>query len=67
METAIASRLARLRGEAVMGQNMFPKVPDLAEPVVQRSSDGDLFYIIQNGVRWTGMPAWKGEHSADES
>jgi hypothetical protein len=24
----------------------------------QSLSDGELFYIIQNGVRFTGMPAW---------
>ena len=24
-------------------------------------SDGELFYIIKNGVRMTGMPAWGGE------
>jgi hypothetical protein len=26
-----------------------------------------LFYVIQNGVRWTGMPAWKREHSTDDT
>jgi mono/diheme cytochrome c family protein len=26
-----------------------------------------LFYIIQNGIRWTGMPAWKEEHTPDET
>jgi hypothetical protein len=24
----------------------------------QRLSDGELYYIIQNGVRLTGMPGW---------
>jgi len=24
----------------------------------QQLSDGELYYIIHNGVRWTGMPAW---------
>jgi hypothetical protein len=26
-----------------------------------------LYYIIQNGVRWTGMPAWKAEHSPEDT
>ena len=26
--------------------------------MTQRLSDGELYYIIHNGVRWTGMPAW---------
>jgi mono/diheme cytochrome c family protein len=54
-------------GKTEMGQNMYPKVPDLADQGIQRFSDGALFYIIQNGVRWTGMPAWKNEHSAEET
>jgi mono/diheme cytochrome c family protein len=54
-------------GKTDIGGNMYPKVPDLADPNIQRMSDGALFHIIQNGVRWTGMPAWKREHSAEES
>ena len=50
-----------------MGANMYPKVPDLTSTQVQRRSDGALFYIIQNGIRWTGMPAWKDEHSAEDT
>jgi len=46
---------------------MYPKVPDLADARIQAMSDGALFHIIQNGVRWTGMPAWKREHSPEET
>jgi mono/diheme cytochrome c family protein len=55
------------RGDTQLGRNMYPDVPSFADETVQRLSDGELFYIIQNGVRWTGMPAWKDEHSADDS
>ena len=55
------------RGRTDIGANMYPKVPDLADPVVQQMTDGELFSIIQNGVRWTGMPGWKGEHSEDDT
>jgi mono/diheme cytochrome c family protein len=54
-------------GQTDLGENMYPKVPDLADPDVQRFSDGALFAIIQNGVRWTGMPAWKREHMPDDT
>jgi len=54
-------------GRTEMGENMYPKVPDLGDAGVQRLSDGALFAIIQNGVRWTGMPAWKREHSPDDT
>ena len=55
------------KGHTEMGANMYPKVPDLTSTQVQRRSDGALFYIIQNGIRWTGMPAWKNEHSPEDT
>ena len=55
------------KGHTDMGANMYPKVPDLTSTEVQRRSDGALFYIIQNGIRWTGMPAWKSEHSPEDT
>ena len=54
-------------GRTEMGENMYPKVPDLTDSAVQGLSDGALFAIIQNGVRWTGMPAWKREHSPEDT
>ena len=41
-----------------MGQHLYPKTPDMREANTQSLSDGELFYIIHNGIRWTGMPAW---------
>ena len=55
------------KGNTDIGANMYPKVPDLTSTQVQRRSDGALFYIIQNGIRWTGMPSWKAEHSAEDT
>jgi hypothetical protein len=46
---------------------MYPPVPDLTSAEVQERSDGALFHIIQNGIRWTGMPAWREEHSPDDT
>jgi len=45
-------------GATEMGRNLFPRVPDMRSGATQRLSDGELYYIIHNGVRWTGMPAW---------
>lgn len=47
-------------GDAVMGRNMYPPAPDMRKAETQQMTDGELFYIIQNGVRLTGMPAWGG-------
>ena len=41
-----------------MGRNLYPRVPDLRLPPTQQLTDGELFYIIENGIRLTGMPGW---------
>ncbi|NGZ94787.1 MAG: cytochrome C [Nitrospira sp. WS110] len=46
------------RGATQIGQNFYPRTPDLTQPETQSFSDGELFYMIQNGIRFTGMPAW---------
>jgi mono/diheme cytochrome c family protein len=45
-------------GRTTLGQGLSPRAPDLRLPATQELSDGTLFYIIENGVRLTGMPAW---------
>lgn len=45
-------------GKTEIGQNLYPKTPDMRLPATQSLSDGELFYIIHNGIRLTGMPAW---------
>ena len=44
-------------------QNMLPKPPALWLPHLQELSDGELFYIINSGIRMTGMPAFGPTHS----
>lgn len=45
-------------GETEIGLGLYPKPPDMRLPATQALTDGELFYIIENGVRLTGMPAW---------
>jgi mono/diheme cytochrome c family protein len=45
-------------GETEMGQKLYPRVPDMRLAQTQSLSDGEIYYIIENGVRFTGMPAW---------
>ena len=40
------------------GQWMYPRVLDLGSPEVQGWSDAELFWIVKNGVRYSGMPAF---------
>lgn len=45
-------------GQTAIGKNVYPKAPDLRLRDTQTMSDGELFFIIQNGIRFTGMPAF---------
>jgi mono/diheme cytochrome c family protein len=49
------------RGDTNIGRNLYPKVPDMSQQDTQQLSDGELYYIISNGIRLTGMPAWGSE------
>jgi mono/diheme cytochrome c family protein len=52
-------------GKTPMGQSLYPLAPDMRASPTQELSDGELYAIIQNGIRLTGMPAW-GEASDQE-
>jgi len=45
-------------GRNPMNAIFDPPVPDMREQPTQSISDGELFYVIRNGVRFSGMPAW---------
>lgn len=46
------------RGDTAMGRNLYPRAPDMTRSATQDLSDGELFWIIENGIKLTGMPAW---------
>jgi mono/diheme cytochrome c family protein len=54
-------------GDVEIGRNLYPPAPDMRLPETQSLTDGELFFIIENGIRMTGMPAWgtPGKDSAD--
>jgi mono/diheme cytochrome c family protein len=55
-------------GDTQVGRGLYPKSPDMRSADTQNLSDGELFYIIENGVRLTGMPAWStGTPEGEES
>jgi mono/diheme cytochrome c family protein len=53
-------------GDTEMGKRMYPPAPDMRQADTQQMSDGELFFIIQNGIRMTGMPGWGGGGGHDE-
>jgi mono/diheme cytochrome c family protein len=54
-------------GDTMFGKGLYPKPPDLRLPDTQKLSDGELFWVIENGVRFTGMPAFSSPGSENDS
>jgi Cytochrome C oxidase, cbb3-type, subunit III len=54
-------------GQTEIGQHLYPRAPDMRLSDTQSLSDGELYWIIANGIRLTGMPAWGpgGESDSD--
>jgi|SRR5579862_1004575 len=54
------------RGQTQMGRSLYPRVPDLLSAQTQSLTDGEIHYIIENGVQLTGMPGWSNPHQETE-
>ncbi|MGB9461696.1 MAG: c-type cytochrome [Candidatus Acidiferrum sp.] len=54
-------------GDTMIGRGLYPKPPDLRLPETQKLSDGELFWVIENGVRFTGMPAFSTPGMQEDS
>jgi mono/diheme cytochrome c family protein len=54
------------KGQSMFGKGMYPKPPDLRGET-QTMSDGEIFYDIENGIRMSGMPAFGGDGTVDET
>jgi len=52
------------KGQTQIGERLYPRAPDMTLDSTQSLSDGELFSIIENGIRLTGMPGW-GEGTAE--
>lgn len=53
-------------GDTELGRGLYPPTPDMRLAATQNLTDGELFYIIENGVKLTGMPAWGTETAEGE-
>jgi predicted CXXCH cytochrome family protein len=49
-------------GVTAIGVSLYPRVPDLRRSPTQNLTDGQIHYIIEYGVRFTGMPAQSIAH-----
>ncbi len=48
-------------GTTTIGKGLYPPPPDLTHLETQSLTDGELYFIIMNGIRFTGMPGFGGE------
>jgi cytochrome c553 len=53
------------QGAGPVSRSMLPAPPDLITAYDDYTS-AELFWIIYNGLKFTGMPAWAGEGRSDE-
>ena len=53
-------------GTTRIGTNLYPRVPDLRATSTQSLTDGQIHFIISDGVRYTGMPALDRVHRESE-
>lgn len=53
-------------GDTEMGRGLYPRAPDMRLAATQNLEDHELFYVIENGIRLTGMPAWGTGKKAGE-
>ena len=54
-------------GDTQYGRGLFPRPLDLRAMATQQLTDGELFYIIEHGIRFTGMPAFgTGQKEGEE-
>jgi mono/diheme cytochrome c family protein len=51
---------------AAFGDAFYPRAPQFAEDAPDMPENQNL-YIIQHGIRLSGMPAWKGALSEQET
>jgi mono/diheme cytochrome c family protein len=55
------------RGQTQLGQNLYPKAPDMTAAATESLTDGELFWIIENGIRLTGMAAFGSPGPDDDA
>jgi mono/diheme cytochrome c family protein len=55
------------KGGTSYGRRMFPRAPDMTLPATQELSDGELFWIVEHGVRLTGMPGFGDDDPANDA
>jgi len=52
---------------AEFAEGLYPSPPHLTSPeIINEVTDAELFWIVQNGLKMTGMPAFCDTHTPDQ-
>lgn len=54
------------RHPSAIGSSMYPRAADLGSAQVQHLTRRELFWVISNGIRFTGMPGFAHINTDDE-
>jgi mono/diheme cytochrome c family protein len=54
------------KGNTALGKRLYPRAPDMTLEATQSLSDGEIFAVIENGIRLSGMPGW-GDGTAESA
>lgn len=54
------------KGNTPLGRSLFPRAGDLTSPQTRKYTDGQLYWIISEGIRYSGMPEGRNLHTEDE-
>jgi mono/diheme cytochrome c family protein len=54
-------------GDTPLGRGLYPRAPDMRQAGTQSLTDGELYWLIHNGIRLSGMPAWGDPDHDDDS
>lgn len=52
-------------GRNRVGADFYPPIPKLTEDA-QQMSDGEIYFIVAKGIRYSAMPAFEAHHKPDE-
>ncbi|WP_169725335.1 c-type cytochrome [Fundidesulfovibrio putealis] len=51
--------------QSEFAKGLYPSPPELASKTVQSRSDVEIYWIVDNGLKMTGMPAFGSTHDKD--
>ncbi len=47
-------------------EGLYPKPPDLGSKKIAQLSDAELYWVVKNGIKMTGMPGFGPTHDEEE-